>query len=171
MLGFHWSHTFAKKLSPTEVRTDFVSRTMFPKPEFFRWLTNKFEWIPWSLRRYACSPRSHGLQPKSVWRCHQLLSVFRANDHLSRVSRQSANNKRDNEIIPGDVHRSPWIYPSVEENPWKYQLGDRLLKAVRPVIASNGVPCLQMRLVGSHSTSGKGEEKKEGTGMELNHKI
>ena len=29
------------------------------------------------------------------------------------------------------------------------------MKAVRPVIASNGVPYLQMRSVGSHSTSGR----------------
>jgi hypothetical protein len=33
------------------------------------------------------------------------------------------------------------------------------MKAVKPVIASNGVHYLQMRLVGSHSTSGR---KKEG---------
>ena len=37
--------------------------------------------------------------------------------------------------------------------------------AVRPVIASNGVPFLQMRLVGPHSTSGKEKEgNKEGYG-------
>jgi hypothetical protein len=29
------------------------------------------------------------------------------------------------------------------------------MKAVKPVIASNGVPDLQVRLVGSHSTSGR----------------
>ena len=33
------------------------------------------------------------------------------------------------------------------------------IKAVRPVIALNGVPYLQMRSVGSHSTSGR--DKKE----------
>ena len=33
------------------------------------------------------------------------------------------------------------------------------MKAVRPIIASNGVPYLQMRSVGTHSTSGM--EKKE----------
>ena len=41
-----------------------------------------------------------------------------------------------------------------EENPGKPQLGDRLMKAVRPVIASNGVIFLQITPVGSHSTSG-----------------
>ena len=41
---------------------------------------------------------------KLVWRCHQLLSGFLAIDQLIRVSRQShlsANDKGDNEIIPG----------------------------------------------------------------------
>ena len=39
------------------------------------------------------------------------------------------------------------------------------MKAVRPVIASNGVPCLKMRSVGSHSTSGRekgGKDEVEG---------
>ena len=41
-----------------------------------------------------------------LWRCHRLLSVFLANGHLPRVSRQSrirGNNKV--EMIPGTVHR------------------------------------------------------------------
>ena len=39
------------------------------------------------------------------------------------------------------------------------------MKAVRPVIAANGVPYLQMRSIGSHSTSGREKEgKKERTG-------
>ena len=50
----------------------------------------------------------------------------------------------DNEMIPGAVRRSP------EENPGKPQLRDRLPKAVRQVIASNGVFYLQMRSVGSY---------------------
>ena len=38
---------------------------------------------------------------------------------------------------------------------------------MRPVIASNGVPFLQIRSVGSHSTSGRGKEgKKEGMGSD-----
>ena len=44
-------------------------------------------------------------------------------------------------MIPG----TDGIYLTAEENPGKLQLGDRLVKAVRPVIASNGVPCLQMK--------------------------
>ena len=42
----------------------------------------------------------------------------------------------DNEMIPRVVHRSPGIYPMAEEN----QVEDRLMKAVRGVIASNGFP-------------------------------
>ena len=37
---------------------------------------------------------------------------------------------------------------------------------MRPVIVSNGVPCLQIKSVGSHSTSGREEEgNKERTGI------
>ena len=43
------------------------------------------------------------------------------------------------------------------------------MKAMRPVIASNEVPYIQMRSVGSHSTSGmKKEGTKEMTGWEYN---
>ena len=53
----------------------------------------------------------------------------------------------------------------VEENPGKPQLGADE-GAVRPVIASNGIPFLQMRSVGAHSTSGREkEEEKERTGF------
>ena len=51
-------------------------------------------------------------------------------------SRLSANDKGDNEAKPGAVHRSPGIYLIAEENPEKSQLGDRLVKAVQPLIAS-----------------------------------
>ena len=37
------------------------------------------------------------------------------------------------------------------------------MKAVRPVIGSNGVSYIQMRSVGSHSTSGK-ERERDGEG-------
>ena len=67
-------------------------------------------------------------------------------------------NMGDNEMLSGAMHRSPGIYFTVEGNPRKPQLGDRLMKVVRPVIASNGVSYLQMRLVDSHSTPGR--EKK-----------
>ena len=38
---------------------------------------------------------------------------------LARVSRRSANDKGDNEVKPGAVHRSPGICLTAEENPWK----------------------------------------------------
>ena len=52
------------------------------------------------------------------------------------------NDKGDNEMIPGAVHRSPGICLTAEENPGKPQLGDRLMKVVQLVIVSNGVPFL-----------------------------
>jgi hypothetical protein len=69
-------------------------------------------------------------------------------------------------MILGAVHRSPDFCLTAEENRGKPQLGDLLMKgAVRPVIASNGVPFLQMRSVGSHTTSGSDKEGiKERTG-------
>ena len=41
-----------------------------------------------------------------------------------------ANDKGDNEMILGTVHRSPGIYLTAEENPRKLQLGDRLMKGL-----------------------------------------
>ena len=61
-------------------------------------------------------------------------------------------------MIPGAVQRSPSISLTAEENPIKPQLGADE-GAVRPVIASNGFPFLQMMSVGSYSTS---EREKEG---------
>ena len=93
-----------------------------------------------------------------MWRCHQLLSGFLVKSHLLRASHQSNrsdNDKGDSEMIPRTVHRSPGINLPADENPGKPQLGDRLMKAVRPVIASDGVSYFQMRSVGSHSRSGR----------------
>ena len=70
------------------------------------------------------------------------------------------------------MQRSPGIYLTAEENPGKPRLGDSLLKAVQPVIGSNGVLYLQMSFVGSHSMSGKEKEEKErkcGSGIRLGH--
>ena len=41
-----------------------------------------------------------------------------------------ANDKGDNEMILGAVHRSPSICLTAEENPRKPQLKDRLMKAL-----------------------------------------
>ena len=114
---------------------------------------------PLSLRYF----NTHGFRSKIltlVWRCHHQLPWFLGKRHLLRVSQQSrlaANDKGNNEMIPGDVHRYTGIF--IEENSGKPQLGDSPVKAVEPFI-SNGVPYLQMRSVGSHSTSGR---EKEGT--------
>ena len=110
-----------------------------------------------------------GFDPNSfklVWRCYQFLYGFLANDHLPRVlphSRLSANDKGANEVKPGAVHRSPGTCFTAEGNPRKHQLGDRLMKTVRPAIASNPVHYHQMT-ARSHGTSGKEkeEERKEG---------
>ena len=81
-------------------------------------------------------------------------------DHLPRVSRQShlsANDNGDNEMTQKAVHRFASICLAAEENPGKPHLGDSKLKAVRPVVVSNGVPYLRMRSVESYSTSGRKE--------------
>ena len=41
-----------------------------------------------------------------------------------------ANDKGDNEMIPGVMHRSPGIDLKAEENPRKPLLGDRLMKGL-----------------------------------------
>ena len=95
----------------------------------------------------GCGQKSFTL----VWWCQQFLSGFLAKGHvaLSVASVTSvANDKGDNEMILGAVHRSPGISLVSDEG------------AVRPFIASNGVPFLQMRSVGSHSTSGREREGK-----------
>ena len=66
----------------------------------------------------------------------------------------STNNKGDNDVQLDDMQRSHGIYLIAERNPAKPQQRDRLVKAVRPVTSSNGVPYLQITSVGSHSKSG-----------------
>ena len=59
-----------------------------------------------------------------------MLSEFLTESHLPRVSLQSANDKGDDEMIPGTVHRSPGIYLTAEENLGKAQSGGSLVNAV-----------------------------------------
>ena len=73
----------------------------------------------------GCGQRSF----KLVWRC-QLLSGLLTKEHLPQASRQSANDKANNEMIPKAVHRSPGIYLMAEDNPEKPQLEDRPMKPV-----------------------------------------
>ena len=54
---------------------------------------------------------------KLIWWCHQLLFGFLTEGHLPRVFVMLvANDKGDNEMIPGAVHRSPDICLTAEEN-------------------------------------------------------
>ena len=71
-----------------------------------------------------------------------------------------ANDKGDNEMILGTVHRSPGICLTAEETPRKPQLGDRRMKGCATSHRLKWVRFLQMRSVGSHVR--KGEERKEG---------
>ena len=106
----------------------------------------------------GCSQKSF----KLVWLCHQHLPGFLAKDYLPRVSRQSSLSAKDNcgnEMKPGAIHRSPGIYLTADENPGRSQLGDRLIKATRPVISSYVVFYLQMTSAGSHNTPGRKKEE------------
>ena len=68
------------------------------------------------------------------------------------------------------VHRSPGICLMAEENISARRPSDE--EAVRPAIASNGVPSLQMRSVGTHSTLGKAmKENKKRTGVGKEHRV
>ena len=59
----------------------------------------------------------------------------------------------------GAMHRSSGIYVAIEENLRKPWLGD-CLKAMKTAIVLSGVPYLQMRSIGSHSTSWKDKVRK-----------
>ena len=76
--------------------------------------------------------------------CLFYLINFRSDEILSlyklRVSLQSPNIEGGNEIKLGAVYRSPRIELADAENPGEPQLRNRLMKAVRLVIASYGVP-------------------------------
>ena len=63
------------------------------------------------LGAIVCGHKSFRL----AWRCHQLLSGFLAKGHFSQFSRLLANDKGDNEMIPGAVHRSPGICLRAED--------------------------------------------------------
>ena len=58
---------------------------------------------------------------------------------LARSVTSDANDNNENDMIPGAMHRSPGSYLTAEENPWKTSAMRPSMKAVRPVITSNGV--------------------------------
>ena len=87
--------------------------------------------VQYQFNEITYCPWSHGLRSKDfklvLW-CHELLSKFAANSHLPRVLRKlrlSANDKGDDKMILGTVHRFPGIYLAAKENPGKRLLGDR----------------------------------------------
>ena len=76
----------------------------------------------------------------------------------------SANDKGDNEMIPG-LCTDLWTF-ALKETTYARR---PLMKALRPIIASNGVSYLQMRSLGSHSTSEMEKERKDGLGITMMH--
>jgi hypothetical protein len=56
------------------------------------------------------------------------------------------NEKDDNGVEPGALHRSPSIHFTPEKNTGKPQDGDRL-KTVQLIISLNGVPFRQMESI------------------------
>ena len=116
--------------------------------------------LTWLCCKMSCCLWSHGLQPKKswlVWQCHQipLLWALYLKCHDSHICLLLI--KVIMRWYWGLVHRSPDIYLIAEE---------RLMKAVRPAIASNGISYIQLRSIGSHCTSGRekeGNQEKVGT--------
>ena len=65
-------------------------------------------------------------------------------------------------VIMRGLSRPPGIYLTAEENSEKPHLGDRLMKSMRIVIASNGVLYLKMTSEESQITFGRKKEEKKG---------
>jgi hypothetical protein len=89
-----------------------------------------------SKKKQTCCPWSHGLRLKKL-----LVSVavppapvLVPSQRLFAPSVASltsvANDKGDNEMVLGTVHRYPGICLTAEVNPRKPQLGDRLMKGL-----------------------------------------
>ena len=116
-----------------ELRRDFIGRLIYKNRDF---ITTENVKLPAVHGAMGCSQKSF----KLVWRCHQLLSGFLAKGHLSRVSCQSrflANDKGDYEIRGLCTD-----FLSFALQLWKISSWRSSMKAVRPFIASNGIPCL-----------------------------
>ena len=107
---------------------------------------------------------------KLLWRCHQLVSGFLVNGHLSEFT--SVTCQLMISVIMNDiwaVHRSPGIYLKVEENSGKPQLAERRWR-----LCDQLTP--QMRSVGSHSKSlrekeGMKERRKGGSFLKIFYNI
>ena len=122
----------------------------FPFPKINTWVQKMLSMEPWAAAKKTF---------KLIWQW--LLARSQVNGYLLRVSHQCWLMVRV--IIrwyPGAVHRYPGIYLVSEENARKSQLRDYLMTAVWLVIASNGIPYLQMTTVVLHSMS-DGDKKRE----------
>ena len=106
--------------SPTNTRK-LLPQNMFDSYTLQSHFSNIDASCPWSPG--GCGQKSF----KLVWWCHWLLSGFLAKGLTPSVTSLTsvANDKSDNEMIPGAVHRSPGICLQAEENLGKPQLGDR----------------------------------------------
>ena len=97
-----------------------------------------------------------------------VLSGFLVKGHLSRVSRQSRRSLMIRVIMKWSwgCAQISWHLPYSRGKPQKTSARRPSDEgAVRPAIASNGVPFLQMRSVGTNSTSGREKEgEKESMG-------
>ena len=84
------------------------------------------------MSKMACCSWSHGLRPKKLSVSVAPVPVPSQRSLALRVASVSSvfNDKADNEMILGVVHRSPGICLTAEENPRKPQLGDRLMKGL-----------------------------------------
>jgi hypothetical protein len=101
----------------------------------------------------GCGPKRF----KLVWRCHKLLSGFLAKGQFPEVSRQSLMIRMIMRGCRGLC--TDLLAFTLQLNKSRETSARRLLvKAMRSIIASNGVPYLQLRSVGSHDTSGKEDE-------------
>ena len=90
-----------------------------------------------SMKPWAMVKKSFEL----VWRYHHLLSrvLAKATSPECHISHVSANDKDDNEMILGAVHRSLGIYLTAVENPRKPWLRDHLMKAVWGPLPPNDI--------------------------------
>ena len=102
----------------------------------------------------SCFPLSHGLRPKrALSYCGHPTSSSPGITSATSV----ANDKDDNGMILGMCKDLLAFILQLR----KTSARRLLMKAVQPVIASNGVPFLQMRLVALHSMSGREKEGKK----------
>ena len=144
MLDWHQSHKLSENSSLAEDQSSAASLSM------------------------ACCPWSNGLRPTKtfqlVGRCYQLLSGILAKGHLPRVSLQSRQSlmirvimKLSRGLCTDLLAFASRLRKSLARTP--------SARAVRPVIASNEVPSIQIKSVGSYSKSGREKESKRGKDM------